>query len=78
MVWCNDYIVHYVLQVTPPLDALVVPVSGGGMISGIAIAAKHLQPGIKIYAAEPVGTNLADMLHKLPGISTLSRLLSTS
>lgn len=42
------------------MDALVVPVSGGGMISGIAIAAKHLQPGIKIYAAEPVGTHLAE------------------
>lgn len=37
------------------LDAIVVPVSGGGMISGIAVAAKQLQPDIKIYAAEPVG-----------------------
>ena len=43
------------MQVADPLDALVVPVSGGGMISGIAVAAKHLQPDIKIYAAEPAG-----------------------
>ena len=39
------------------LDAIVVPVSGGGMLSGIAIAAKCLKPEIKIIAAEPVGVN---------------------
>ena len=39
------------------LDAIVVPVSGGGMISGIAIAAKSLNPKIKIIAAEPIGVN---------------------
>ena len=37
------------------LDAIVVPVSGGGMISGIAVAAKGLQPGIRIIGAEPTG-----------------------
>ncbi|PNW82207.1 hypothetical protein CHLRE_06g278101v5 [Chlamydomonas reinhardtii] len=45
------------LEQVPDLDALVVPVSGGGMISGIALAAKALKPGIKIIAAEPGGTN---------------------
>ena len=39
------------------LDAIVVPVSGCGMISGIAIAAKTLFPGLKIIAAEPSGAN---------------------
>lgn len=39
------------------LDALIVPVSGGGMLSGIAVAAKSLTPSIKIIAAEPTGTN---------------------
>ena len=39
------------------LDAIVVPVSGGGMISGIAMAAKTLNPSIKVIAAEPLGTN---------------------
>jgi serine racemase len=41
------------------LDAIIVPVSGGGMISGIAVAAKSLNPSIKIVAAEPCGTNNA-------------------
>ncbi|KAG2501904.1 hypothetical protein HYH03_000402 [Edaphochlamys debaryana] len=45
------------LAQVPDLDALVVPISGGGMISGIALAAKALRPGIKVIAAEPAGTN---------------------
>ena len=42
------------LQV-PDLDAIIVPVSGGGMIAGIAVAAKGLKPSIKMIAAEPTG-----------------------
>ena len=59
----------------PDLDAIIVPVSGGGMISGIALAAKGLKPGIKIIAAEPSGCPLPP-LHTLhsqsfcPGQST--------
>jgi threonine dehydratase len=37
------------------LDAIIVPVGGGGLISGIAIAARALQPAIRIIGAEPVG-----------------------
>ncbi|MGE0828873.1 MAG: pyridoxal-phosphate dependent enzyme, partial [Hyphomonadaceae bacterium] len=36
----------------PELDALVIPVGGGGLISGNAIAAKHLKPGIEIVGVE--------------------------
>lgn len=43
------------LDQVPDLDAIVVPISGGGMTSGIAVAAKSLKPGIKIIAAEPCG-----------------------
>lgn len=37
----------------PDLDAIVVPVGGGGMIAGIAICAKALSPRIEILGAEP-------------------------
>ncbi|EFN54876.1 hypothetical protein CHLNCDRAFT_56201 [Chlorella variabilis] len=47
------------LEQVPQLDAIIVPVSGGGMISGIAVAAKAIKPCIKILAAEPVGRNAA-------------------
>ena len=41
----------------PQLDAIVVPVGGGGLISGICIAAKSLDPSIRIFAAEPLGAD---------------------
>jgi len=40
------------LQDCPELDALVVPVGGGGLISGVAVAAKALNPAIAIYGVQ--------------------------
>src|SRR5688572_17887512 len=40
------------LEAVPDLDMLVVPVGGGGLISGIAIAAKALKPLIQVYGVE--------------------------
>ncbi len=40
------------LAVQPALEALIVPIGGGGLISGIAIAAKALKPGIEIVGVE--------------------------
>ncbi|KAL9980712.1 hypothetical protein ACROYT_G009339 [Oculina patagonica] len=45
------------LEQVPNLDAIVVPVGGGGMTSGICLAAKALKPDIKIYAAEPLNAD---------------------
>ncbi|AKF03487.1 pyridoxal-phosphate dependent enzyme [Sandaracinus amylolyticus] len=39
------------------LDAIVVPIGGGGMISGIALAARELAPRVKVIAAEPAGAD---------------------
>lgn len=38
----------------PKLDALVVPVGGGGLLSGSLVVARHLAPDVPVYAAEPV------------------------
>lgn len=46
-----------VLEQVPNLDTIVAPVGGGGLISGVCIAAKSLQPGIKIFAAEPLNAD---------------------
>ncbi|XP_010186861.1 PREDICTED: serine racemase, partial [Mesitornis unicolor] len=42
-----------VLEQTPEVNAVVVPVGGGGMIAGIAVAIKTLRPDVKVFAAEP-------------------------
>jgi threonine dehydratase len=38
-----------------PLDALIAPIGGGGLIGGSAIAARAIIPGMAVYAAEPEG-----------------------
>jgi threonine dehydratase len=39
------------------LDAIVAPVGGGGLVSGICVAARGLNPKIRIFAAEPLGAD---------------------
>lgn len=47
-------LVEQVKQVTGgSLDAVIVPIGGGGMISGVAVAMKALCPGIRVIGAEP-------------------------
>ena len=41
------------LEETGELDALLAPVSGGGLLGGSALSAKHLQPEIRVYGCEP-------------------------
>jgi len=41
------------LDEIPDLDALVVPIGGGGLISGSSIAAHAIRPGIRVFGVEP-------------------------
>lgn len=41
------------LEAEPDLDALVVPIGGGGLICGIALAAKAMKPSLRIIGVEP-------------------------
>jgi threonine dehydratase len=45
------------LQQVPELDALITPVGGGGLASGVAIAAHTLRPALQLFAAEPRGAD---------------------
>ncbi len=40
------------LQDAPDLDALIIPVGGGGLLAGCLVAASALKPGIAVYGAE--------------------------
>lgn len=41
------------LEDIPDLDVIMAPVGGGGLLSGTAIAARHLAPGMRVIGAEP-------------------------
>lgn len=45
------------LEQAPELDALIAPVGGGGLLSGCAIAAKSVNPNIRLFGAEPEDAN---------------------
>jgi threonine dehydratase len=44
-----------ILADAPEIDVLIVAIGGGGLISGIAVAAKALRPEIRIAGVEPEG-----------------------
>ena len=41
------------IEDVPPLDTILVPIGGGGLASGTAIAAKHWSPHTRVIAVEP-------------------------
>lgn len=45
------------LQEVPDLDVIMAPVGGGGLLSGTAITAHGLSPGMRVIAAEPEGAD---------------------
>jgi threonine dehydratase len=45
------------LEETGPLDALITPVGGGGLLAGCATIAKAGQPAIRVFGAEPEAAN---------------------
>ena len=44
-----------ILDQLPDLDAVIVPVGGGGLISGVAFAIKSLRPEVKVYGVQAEG-----------------------
>ena len=64
------------LEDAPDLDTLVIPIGGGGLISGVATAAKALKPGIKVIGVEadlyPSMKNVVEGGHGAIGGDTLA------
>jgi threonine dehydratase len=53
------------IEETGPLDALLVPCGGAGLLSGCAIAAKHLAPGCQVIGVEPAaGDDVTQSFYK--------------
>jgi threonine dehydratase len=64
------------LQAQPDLDTLVIAVGGGGLIAGIATAARHLKPGIEIVGVQtarfPAMVNAVKGTQHPQGTSTIA------
>ena len=64
------------LQDVPDLDTLLVSVGGGGLIAGIAVAAKALRPGIEIIGVQsarfPAMVNAIKGTHHPQGVSSIA------
>ncbi|MEE1003181.1 MAG: threonine ammonia-lyase [Acutalibacteraceae bacterium] len=67
-----------ILDENPDVEAVVVPVGGGGLISGVAYAIKSLRPDVKVYgvqaegAASMVRSLEEDKILCLPKVSTIA------
>lgn len=46
-----------ILDDLPDVDVVVVPIGGGGLISGVAGAVRQLRKGVRVYGVEPAGSN---------------------
>ncbi len=54
-----------VLEEMPDVEAIVVPVGGGGLVAGIAFAVKTLRPDIKVYGVQAAGAaSMVESVHK--------------
>lgn len=47
-----------ILEDVPQVDTVVVPVGGGGLIAGIALAIKSQRPDVRVIGVEPEGANI--------------------
>ena len=68
------------LEQCASLDAILVPTSGGGMLTGIAAAACALRPGLRVIAVEPEGKRLGEALatgRRVVDPTTANKLLDT-
>ena len=45
------------LEQVADLDAIIAPVGGGGLMSGLSVAAKALKPSVRLFAGEPAGAD---------------------
>lgn len=56
-----------ILQEVGELDSIVIPIGGGGLISGVASAIKHLRPSCKVYGVvSQASPGVSELFHRKP------------
>lgn len=67
-----------VVEQIPEMDAIIVPVGGGGLISGIAYTMKSINPKVKVYGVQAAGAPSmhnsvkSGKIEELAGVSTIA------
>src|SRR5260221_4310814 len=59
------------LEEVPDLDAILAPVSGGGLLSGSCLSARHMRPEIRMFGCEPAAANDAYLSMKSGELQTM-------
>jgi threonine dehydratase len=67
-----------IIEQLPDVDAVIVPIGGGGLIAGVAYLIKHLRPQCKVYGVQAAGApsmfnSVRDgEIEELPSVSTIA------
>ena len=60
-----------IIQELPLVDYILVPIGGGGLVTGVAALAKLLKPNIKVIGVEPLNANCMQLSLERGEVSTL-------
>ncbi len=66
-----------ILEQLPDVDAVIVPIGGGGLISGIACAIKSIKPECKVYGVQAEGAPsmlVSQKNHEITGLDSVSTI----
>lgn len=64
-------IAREMLKQSPDIDVIVAGIGGGGLIAGVALAAKAIKPEIKVIGVEPIGAPTLSNSRQAGGLATL-------
>lgn len=63
-----------ILEELPNLDVILCPIGGGGLISGVALYAKSINPNIKVIGVQAEGANAMERSFKAGKLTSLDRV----
>jgi threonine dehydratase len=62
-----------ILKQSPEVENVVIPVSGGGLISGIAYGLKSLKPSVRVWGVQPEGSNATFLSYRDNKIQSIDK-----
>ena len=67
-------IAHEMLSDSPHIDVIVAGIGGGGLIAGVALAAKAMKPAIRVIGVEPVGAPTLKTSIRINAVAVLDQV----